>query len=210
LSDGHDYAFHIHFGSAWERMVEVVKAAAGYRPEIALHLEYKPWETRSQNLLNSAAKTVLLCEAAGRDGLGVTVDIGHSTFGGETPAQSLMLVAACGYPYYVHTNDNNGRADWDLVAGSCNLWEYAEFLFYLKELGYEGWITSDVAPVRQDPAEIFALNARVTQRIWEWLDEVDREEIRQRLHRHDYMSVRKLMEPYLFPRLGSSTGVAAR
>jgi xylose isomerase len=180
-------------------MVDVVAEADEWLPEITLFLEYKPFETRVHGLLNSAAKTVLLCESACGHNLGVTVDIGHSIFGGEAPADSLMLVASCGLPYYVHTNDNNGRCDWDLLAGSCNVWEYLEFLFYLKELGYDGWITTDVAPVRQNADEIFTMNTRFTERLWKWLDEVDREQIRECLHRHDFMTVRKLMEPSIFP-----------
>jgi xylose isomerase len=195
LSDGYDYPFQMYYGSAWQRMVEVIRTAASYRPEITLHLEYKPFETRVHNLLASAAKTVLLCQAAGGKGLGVTIDIGHSTFGGEPPADSLMQVSQAGLPLYVHTNDNNGKLDWDLVAGACNVWEFAEFLFYL------GWITADVAPFRQDPCEIFALNVRFTEQIWKWLDEIDRNAIRQHLQRHDFLAVRKMMEPYLFPLL---------
>jgi xylose isomerase len=199
LSDGYDYPFHVHYASAWERMVEVVRAAAAYRPEITLHLEYKPFETRVHNLLASAAKTILLCHAAGGEGLGVTIDIGHSTFGGEPPAESLVQVAAAGLPVYVHTNDNNGKLDWDLIAGACNVWEFAEFLFYLKETDYNGWITADVAPFRQDAIEIFALNVRFTEQIWKWLDEIDRDVVRDCLHRHDFLTIRKMMEPYVFP-----------
>jgi xylose isomerase len=201
LSDGYDYPFHIHYASAWERMVEVIANAASYRPGITLHLEYKPFETRVHNLLASAAKTILLCQAAGGKGLGVTIDIGHSTFGGEPPADSLMQVTAAGLPLYVHTNDNNGKLDWDLIAGACNVWEFAEFLFYLKEFGYDGWITADVAPFREDPREVFALNVRFTEQLWKWLEEIDRDVIREHLHRHNFLAVRKMMEPYLFPLL---------
>jgi xylose isomerase len=201
LSDGYDYPFHVHYASAFERMVQVVSEAASYRPEITLHLEYKPFETRVHNLLATAARTIVLCRAAGGKGLGVTIDIGHSTFGGEPPADSLMQVAAAGLPFYVHTNDNNGKLDWDLIAGACNVWEFAEFLFYLKELDYDGWITADVAPFRQDAAEVFALNVRFTEQVWKWLDEIDRDTIREHLHRHDFLAVRKMMEPYVFPLL---------
>jgi xylose isomerase len=201
LSDGYDYPFHVHYASAWERMVEVVRQAASHRPEITLHLEYKPFETRVHNLLSSAAKTILLCQAAGGRNLGVTIDIGHSTFGGEPPADSLMQVVAAGLPFYVHTNDNNGKLDWDLIAGACNVWEFAEFLFYLKELNYDGWVTADVAPFRQDATEIFALNVRFTEQVWKWLDEIDRDLVRDCLHRHDFLTVRKMMEPYVFPLL---------
>jgi xylose isomerase len=172
-------------------------------------MEYKPWETRVHNLLSSAAKTILLLQEAGGRSVGVTIDTGHSTFGGESPAESLMLVAGAGLPYYIHTNDNNGRWDWDLVAGSSNIWEYLEFLYYLKELRYEGWITSDVAPFRQDPVEIFALNVRVTDQLWKWLDEIDRDAIHHHLLQHDFLAIRKMMDPYLFP-LSGVGALAAR
>lgn len=199
LSDGYDYAFHVDYASAWGRMVEVVAEAASYRPQITLHMEYKPFETRVHNLLSSAAKTILLCQAAGGQGLGVTIDIGHSTFGGEPPADSLMQVVAAGLPYYIHTNDNNGKLDWDLISGACNVWEFAEFLFYLKELDYEGWVTADVAPFRQDATEVFALNVRFTEQVWHWLDEIDRETVREHLRNHNFLAIRKMMEPYVFP-----------
>lgn len=198
LSDGHDYAFQTHYGEAWRRMVAVFREAALHRPEITLCMEYKPWETRVHGLLTSAAKTVLLCQAIGAPGVGVTVDIGHSAFGGESPADSLALVVESGLPYYVHTNDNNGRWDWDLVAGACNLWEYVEFLYYLKEYGFDGWLTSDVAPFREDAGEIFALNVRQTQQFWDWLDTIDREQIRRHLLAHEFLPVRRMLEPHLF------------
>jgi xylose isomerase len=199
LADGFDYPFQSHYGEAWRRMVDCVREASEHLPQVTLSMEYKPWETRVHGLLSSAAKTILLCQAAGGKNLGVTIDIGHTTFGGEVAADALMLVANSGLPFYVHTNDNNGRWDWDLVAGACNVWEYLEFLFYLKELRYDGWITADVAPFREDAHEIFALNLRFTARLWQWLDQVDRDAIRGHLLRNDFMAVRKMMEPHVFP-----------
>ena len=183
LSDGYDYAFHTHYVRAWERMVDCVKEAAAHRPEITLFMEYKPSETRVHCLLDSAAKAILLCDAVGAN-VGVTIDTGHSIYGGETPAEALAHVAMSGHPYYVHINDNNGKWDWDLMVGTCNLWGYVEFLYYLKELGYDGWITSDTSPVRQDAIETFAFNVRMTDRIWSWLDRIDRAFIREHLERH--------------------------
>lgn len=198
LADGHDYAFQSHYGVAWDRMIDAVREAASYLPEITLVLEYKPSETRVYNTLNTAAKAILLCHAVGVANLGVNVDIGHSTFAGEPPAEALMLVAASGLPFYVHINDNNGKWDWDLVAGSCNVWEYLEFLFYLKEIGYDGWITSDAVPFRQDPAEIVALSARFTNRLWKWLDQMDPAEVRQHLVRNDFVGLRKMLDQHMF------------
>jgi xylose isomerase len=204
LSDGYDYSFHTHYVRAWERMVEVVREAAGYRPEIPLYLEYKPSETRVHCLLDSAAKTLLLCDAADSPHLGVTIDLGHSIYGGETPAEAVAHVVMSGRPYYIHVNDNNGSWDWDLMVGTCNLWSFVEVLFYLKEFGYDGWITSDTSPVRQDALEAFAFNVRFTRRIWEWLDRIDRDFVRRSLELHEFMPVLKLLETALFTGEGAT------
>ena len=45
---------------------------------------------------------------------------------------------------------------------------------------------------------MFAFNVRITNRIWNWLDQVDREEIRRHLDRHEFMPVLKMLEPWLF------------
>jgi len=198
LSDGYDYAFQTHYVRAWERMVAAVREAASYLPEVTLLMEYKPSETRVHCLLDSAAKTLMLCAAVGWPNVGVTVDLGHSIYGGETPAEAVAHVAMSGRPYYVHINDNNGKWDWDLMAGTCNLWQYVETLFYLKEFGYDGWITSDTSPVRQDPVETFAFNVRFTNRIWNWLDQIDRDFVRRCLENHEFMPVLKILEGAMF------------
>lgn len=198
LADGHDYAFQTHYGVSWERMIDGVREAASYLPEVTLVLEYKPSETRVYNTLSTAAKAILLCQAVGVANVGVNVDIGHSILGGERPAEALMQVASNGLPLYVHINDTNGKWDWDLVAGSCNVWDYLEFLYYLKEIGYDGWITSDAVPFRQDPAEIAALGARFTDRLWTWLDQVDRAEVHHHLLRHDFIGLRGMFDEHMF------------
>jgi hypothetical protein len=53
--------------------------------------------------------------------------------------------------------------------------------------------------VRQDALETFAYNARLTGRIWEWLDRVDRGFIRENLEAHRFLPVLKLLEGELFP-----------
>lgn len=208
LSDGYDYSFHTHYVKAWQRMVEVVREAAAYLPEIPLFMEYKPSETRVHCLLDSAAKTLLLCHDVGSSALGVTIDIGHSIYGGETPAEAVAMVAMSGHPYYIHINDNNGKWDWDLMAGTCNLWAYLEVLFYLKEFGYDGWITSDTSPVRQDAFETFAFNVRFTRKLWDWLDSVDRGFIRDHLERHEFIPILKLLESAVFAPAGAAAGLA--
>jgi xylose isomerase len=143
-------------------------------------------------------KTLLLCNELRNEKVGVTLDFGHSMYGGETPAESLAHIARSGFPYYVHINDNNGRWDWDLITGTYHLWQYVEFLYYLKELGYDDWVTSDTSPVRQNASETFALNVRITNRIWNWLGTIDREMIGSHLERDEFMPIMQYLEGFLF------------
>jgi len=197
LNDGYDYCFQTDYRVAWQRMVDAVREAAAHRPEVPLFLEYKPSEPRVRCFLDSAAKTLVFLDAVGSDRIGMTLDIGHAIYGGESPAEVLAQVAMSGHPYYIHINDNNGKWDWDLMAGTYNLWTYIEFLYYLKEFEYEGWITSDTSPVRQDAVETFAFNVRFTNRIWDWLDSIDRDLVRRSLEKHEFMTILKHFEPSL-------------
>lgn len=198
LNDGYDYPFHTHYGKAWDRMVGSLKDAAAYRPEVPLFVEYKPNEPRARCLLDSAAKTLLLLHKVGSSAMGCTLDVGHAIYAGETPAEALAHCVGSGFPYYVHINDNDGRWDWDLMAGAVNPVRYLEFLFYLKEANYSGWVTSDTSPVRQDRIETFAYNVRFTNQLWAWLDTADRDRIRHHLERHEALPVLKMLEPHIF------------
>ena len=51
--------------------------------------------------------------------------------------------------------------------------EYVEFLYYLKRYGYDDYFTSDTSPTRWDITGTFEANSRLTNKIWQRLDEVD-------------------------------------
>lgn len=46
--------------------------------------------------------------------------------------------------FYVHLNDNDRGADWDMPVASINPWDTPEVLWYMDRLGYDGWIAYDV------------------------------------------------------------------
>ncbi len=170
LADGYDYPFQIHYRRARNRMVEVLAQACEYRPEITLHLEHKPADPRTRGLLNTAAGVIRLCREIGSSGVGITFNIGHAFCGGATPADAFSHVLLERLPYYLHTGDATEDWDWDLVVGSRHYWQWVEFLYYLKQDGYTGWLTSDAFPVRQNAADLFATEIRMTDAIWNWLD----------------------------------------
>jgi uncharacterized damage-inducible protein DinB len=55
--------------------------------------------------------------------------------------------------------------------------------------------------------EMFAFNVRNTNRIWNWLDQVDREEIGRHLDRHEFLPVLKMLEPWVFADGKAGAGV---
>ncbi len=185
LADGYDYPFQTDYRKAWTRAVDVLAAACDYLPEIKLHLEHKPGDPRTRGLLDTPARVVSLCRDIQSPAAGITFNVGHAFCGGGNPACDFALVLWAGLPYYIHFCDGTEDWDWDLMAGSRHYWQWAEFLFYLKEDGYDGWLTSDTFPVRQDASEMFALNIRLTDRICRWLDTLDRAAVTRALEQHE-------------------------
>ena len=173
LSDGYDYLFQVNYQEAWNNMVSTFKEGASHRKDIRLFLEYKGSEPRVQCFLDTAAKTLRMIRDIDEPNLGLTMDVGHALLVGETPAESLCLAHSGGIPYYIHINDNNRRWDWDLIPGTRNFWDYLELFFYLKEFNYEGWVTSDMSPMRVDPVRAFERTIATTEKVIEIVNRLD-------------------------------------
>ena len=198
LSDGYEFAFQTDYAAAWKRLVETFGEAAGYKRNIKLFIEFKPSETRGTCFVNNAAKTLLLIKDIGIKELGVTLDFGHSMYGGDNPAEELALLAESGQPYYIHINDNNGKWDWDYFCGTKHLLEYTEFLFYLKKYGYNDYLTSDTSPTRWDILETFTINARITRKLWGLIEKADQNGLSSLIGSSDYLKTWKFIEENIF------------
>lgn len=184
LADGYDYPFHVDYSSAWRAMVELLREAVAFEPSIPLHLEHKPAEPRTRGFLDTADKVLRLLASVDRPGAGITFNAGHASCDGGYPAAAFAQVLAARIPYYIHFCDAGDRWDWDLLAGSQHFWQFAEFLLLLKEERYQGWLTADTLPLRQDPAEFFAANIRRTNLLWNRLDQIDRGELLRAMANH--------------------------
>lgn len=198
LGDGWEFSFQTDYSKNWSYLKETFGEAAAYKPEITLFIEYKPSETRGTCFINTAAKTVLLIREIGLPGLGVTIDVGHSIYGGANPAEELALLHDSGLPYYVHINDNDAKWDWDYFAGSKHLLAYAEFLYYLRKYGYDDYVTSDTSPTRWDVKGMFETNNRITARLLVRLEEMEKKGFNKVLETGDYMIIWKFLEEELF------------
>lgn len=172
--------------------------AGSYLPEIPLFIEYKPSESRGRYFIDTAAKALCLLHDIGIQEMGVTIDFGHSTYGGENPAEAVSLVAESPYPMYIHINDNDGRWDWDFFVGSRNFLSYIEFLYYLQEYGRDDYLTSDTSPNRLDIKRTFETNARITNKLWDLLQSLDKGAIKRMMQRDDYLDTWRFIEEKIY------------
>ena len=198
LGDGYEFAFQYDYALAWKHLVETFGEGGSYRPEIPLHVEYKPSETRGHCFVDTAAKALCLLNDIRIEEMGVTLDFGHSMYGNENPAEAVTLLAESPYRYYVHINDNDGKWDWDYFCGTKHFLEYVEFLYYLKRYGYDDYLTSDTSPTRWDIAGTFEANSRMSNKIWDLLDDIDMPELTRLMNQSDYLETWKFIEANIF------------
>ena len=163
LNDGADYPFELDYVRAFNDTLDGIREAAEYRSDVKISLEYKASEPRVHCLLNNAGKMAYFCQLVGKENVGVTLDVGHALQALEIPADSAAFLGSTGKLFYVHINDNYRNWDWDMVPGTVNIWDYLEFILYLKKVNYNGWITADVFPQRHDPV-------RIMEKTFEWMD----------------------------------------
>ncbi|KPJ78452.1 MAG: hypothetical protein AMJ54_03715 [Deltaproteobacteria bacterium SG8_13] len=198
LGDGYEFSFQHDYAQTWKYLVETFGEAGSYRPEIPLFIEYKPSETRGRCFVDSAAKTLCLLNDMQCPQMGVTLDFGHSLYGNEHPAEALVMLAESAYKTYIHINDNDGKWDWDYFCGTKHFLEYVEFLYYLKKYGYNDYLTSDTSPTRWDIRGTFEANSRLSNKLWQRLDEVDGAELEKLMQRDDYLQTWKFIESNFF------------
>ena len=151
--DGYDYLFQGNYllERAW--LADNIARLAGEFPHLKFALEYKAKEPRTHSYLARMADTLLVCLQAGRNNVGVTIDTGHAFMGGENVGESIVLAKQAGEKlFHMHFNDNYKAWDDDMIAGTVHSLEYIEMLYWLDECGYDGWLSMDQYPYREDAA----------------------------------------------------------
>lgn len=164
LADGVDYPLQQNHAGAWRRTVETLRTAIEEGPNVPLYLEHKPSDPRVNGLLSSSDVVLQLLHDIDWEGAGITLNVGHASLDGLSPAASLAQVLQSGVPLYVHLCDAAGAWDWDLLPGSYHPWQLLEFLQALSASGYDGWLTSDSFPLRQESRAFSAAHIQRTAR----------------------------------------------
>jgi len=130
--------------------------------------------------------------------LGVTLDFGHSMYGGSNPAEELALLHDSKLPYTSIINDNDAKWDWDYFAGSKHILAYAEFLYYLRKFGYDDYLTSDTSPTRFDIKGMFEANNRLTAKLLKVMESMENKGLGALIEAGEYMAIWKFLEENLF------------
>ncbi|KAA9008752.1 sugar phosphate isomerase/epimerase family protein [Histidinibacterium aquaticum] len=144
LIDGSDHAFHVDHFDQWRWTIDAFGEVTSHRDDVRVSIEYKAYEVRNRIILPSMGRTLHLCDRVGAANLGVTMDLGHALIEGECAAAEIAAAHEAGRLFYVHFNDNDRNADWDMPVASINLWDTLEVLWYMERIGYDGWIAYDV------------------------------------------------------------------
>jgi xylose isomerase len=198
LSDGYDVLFQVNYKSAWNHMVETVAEAADYLPEIPLFIEPKYSETRVHCQVDSTAKGLLLLKDVQCKNTGITIDMGHSLQSQENPAQALSLIYESGFDAYIHTNDNDLKADWDLVGASRHFLHYVELMYYAQEYGYDKYFTTDASPRIFDVVDFFNCHSEITRGAYDLASGLNRKQIEEMMRTEDYTGLMRMVNREIY------------
>jgi xylose isomerase len=179
LIDGWDYAFQVDHIKQWRWMIECFEKATAHRDDIKVCIEYKAYESKNHIILPSMGRTLHFCDRVGAKNLGVTMDVGHALIAGESPGSEIAVANEAGRLFYIHFNDNDRGADWDMLPASVHLWETLETLHYMREIGYDGWVAYDVFTRSGDNAEAIASTFEIMEDLDSLLDKIGKDKLQQ-------------------------------
>jgi len=197
--DGYDYAFQADYLTERDRLADGIRQACRHNPAITVAVEYKLKEPRTHNYVNTVGTTALLVQEIAEANCGVVLDVGHALLAYESPAESVALLHRHGgLLRHIHINDNYRSWDDDMIVGSVRTHEYLEFFYWLRRTGYDGWVTIDQFPYREDGRDAVAESAAWMDALEGALDATDADEIAAVLARKDGVEASRLMRRMLF------------
>ena len=176
--DGYDYHFQGDYIQEHSWFIEGVKQCCLYRPDVKIAIEYKPREPRNFSYPATAATTLLMVKEINEPNCGVTIDYGHSTAAKENVAESVAIIKRYGDKlFHIHMNDNYCMWDDDMITGSIHTIPFIEFFYWLKRTGYEGYISTDQYPYREDGRDACNESVRWFDIFEELVDRIDENEM---------------------------------
>lgn len=201
--DGFDYPFQVDYMQIWDYAINGVRTVAEADPSMQFAIEYKFKEPRTHMLFSTAARTLLAIQEMRVNNVGIVLDLGHSMFAKETPAEAVQLVARHGKLVSVEMNDNWREWDDDLAAGSVHVIETLEFLMALRRIGWSGEWLLDQFPFREDAVEAARASIRRLRAMDRLLDRIDLNVLTEAQNRQDALAAQTLVFEMLLGELAT-------
>ena len=197
--DGYDYSFQADYIQERDWLVAGLREAAHHRRDVRLSLEYKIKEPRTHSYLGTAAGTLLIAQEVGLPNVGVTIDVGHALAAYENVAESIAVLSRAGNKlFHMHLNDNYRLWDDDMIVGSVHTIEYLEMLYWLDRAGYQGYLSMDQYPYREEPEQAIAESIAWLLALRRVVDRMGSEHITQVIRRGNAAEAQRLVRTAMF------------
>lgn len=151
--DGFDYPLQANYSKQWDWLIKSMRELADYNPSVNLTLEGKIREPRNRCIVDTVLTALLMCEEIDRPNVGVAIDTGHVFYAQQNVAQNVEIAAKYGRLFMMHANDNYNLWDDDMIVGSLRYMEYIEMFYALRKVKYDGFVSVDIFPYREDAYE---------------------------------------------------------
>jgi xylose isomerase len=196
--DGFDYPLQTNYSKQWDYLIKNVRDLADYNPEIRLTLEGKIREPRNRSLIDTTMTALMMCMEIGRQNVGVAIDTGHVFQSQQNVAQNIEVAARYGKLFMVHANDNYNLWDDDMIVGSLRLTEYLEMFYSLRKVGYDGFVSVDIFPYREDQYEATRQSVLNMQKYDSAIDRIGFERMSELVEESNPCTMVKLVREAIF------------
>lgn len=196
--DGYDYPLQANYPETHRQLLEGITACARSNPDIQISIEYKPKEPRTHCFVPNVYSAVMLSEKTGLNNVGVTIDVGHSFEAYENVAEAVCVAASAKRLFHFHINDNYRLWDDDMMTGSVHTIEYIEMFYWLKKAGYDGYISLDQYPYREESLAAAQESIRWMQVLEAAADRIDEDKMRAILNNQDAVASTRYLRELIF------------
>ncbi len=197
--DGYDYPFQADYIEERDWLVEGLRECARHRSDVRLSLEYKPKEPRNRSYIGNVTGALLLVLEIGLPNVGVTIDVGHALDAYEDVGESVALLGRSGNKlFHMHFNDNYRLWDDDMIVGSVHTIEYLELLYWLDRVGYEGYLSMDQYPYREDTERAIGESIRWLKAFRAVIQRAGTDTITEVIRRGDATEASRMLREALF------------
>lgn len=197
--DGYDYYFQADYIRDRQLFTDAIKECCRHRKDVKISIEYKSKEPRNRSYPSTVTNTLLMVQDIGEENCGVTIDYGHALVACENVAESVALLKKYGDRlFHVHMNDNYTLWDDDMITGSIHTIPYIEFFYWLKRTDYQGYISTDQYPYREDGQAAVSESIEWMKVLCKIANKINDNEAEQIFRTSDAVAASKMLRKYMF------------